>query len=321
MSKDLYIFVHLLKTGGMSFRKPLELNIDKKERLGLFIKSGVYKKDFDRRKHFMEMLEDKLSKMNDMEKNRVKFLYGHGVPYGVHSYFERPFKYIIFFRDPIKRAISFYNFYLARYLKKFKTEEDVDDYDTNLLVNGKIPEFYDWVKEKYGSTEAKTETMYQHLKIMGFIEGTSESDIKNMLDKFYFVGIVEHLDTDINYLCGEFGFNKFLVKQNISKKFVKDIKDKETLRLLKEKNKNDIKLYKYAVKKREKFVKSNKNYYKLARKAQIKKKILLPFTQVIFDPKGTLIELSSYLKRKSRLYEKLFDFIRGYEPLDDVRKK
>lgn len=65
-------------------------------------------------------------------------------------------------------------------------------------------------------------------------------------------------------------------------------------------------------KKREEYIKNHSNYYSIVKTIIRKRKVLLPFTQLLFDPKGTLIELSAYLRRKSKLYEKYFDIVRGY---------
>lgn len=310
MQDYLYIFPHIPKTGGSSFRKHLEKNIPKNERVLFEFKDLRYGKRVKKRKKLVrKRAEKEISKLSDRKKAQIKFVYGHGACYGVHKHFDKPARYITFLREPNKRALSLYNFIVSNYKRDSLKGITRDNYEKQLLVDGKIPSFQKWVEVKYGVKGMGVDTATQLFEDLGYL--SKGDSVKSFLDIFYFIGITKGLTTDLEFLYQELGFNKFFVRQNITKKTKKAIGNKKTRQVLEEKNKKDYKLYKKALEKNSAFRK-DKNYFKKAERTRIKKFFLLPLTQIVFDPKGTLIDLSAFLRRKSKIYEKTFDYLRGY---------
>lgn len=312
MDKYLYIFIHIPKTGGSSFRKHIEKNIGESERLLFEYKDLRYgKKVKSRKKETRKRASEKIASLTKGQRKKIKVIYGHSVPYGIHEYFERPSRYIVFIREPNKRTLSLYNFILFNYKRDTKKGVKRVDYKYQLLVDGKIPDFAEWVDRKYGVRGKGVDTTFQLLKDLGYV--ASIKSIGKQMDKFWFVGLTKNLNKDLLFLYETMGFNKFFVRQNITKKEIGSIRKKELRSKLAEKNNKDYKIYEGSLRSNQKFKEKAKDYESKVKKAKVKRGILLPFTQVLFDPKGSLIDLSGLLRRKSRFYEKTFDYVRGYK--------
>lgn len=310
--KYLYIFHHLEKNGGSSFRKQFEKNISRDNLLKLDSYKPVFE-DGNTKKAFFKVQSSKIARLSIKRKNKIWFIYGPFVAYGIHKHFDKEARYIMFVRNPQKRAMSWYNYLVGRYKRDVAKGIKRELYQKQLLVNGRVPTFKKWLSKKYAKKDTGIETMDQHLKRWGYLDGKDLNGIRKMLDKFFFIGITGELSSDLRYLSTQLGFNKFFIKRNVSKKLVTDVRDSKTRKILKQKNKVDELIFNEALKKRRGFIKKHKDYWKKVRIGKIKRALFLPITQVIFDFKGLLIQFSAFLRRKSSLYEKYFDTIRGYK--------
>ena len=112
---SLYIFFHIPKCAGSTFRYHLEHNLRKGEFVSLY--EGEY---FDvtemSYKYFTpgkrrEEIDSYFSRLTDEQKDTIKILYGHQVYYGIHRFFPgREARYITFVRHHAAREVSMYNF-------------------------------------------------------------------------------------------------------------------------------------------------------------------------------------------------------------------
>lgn len=99
-SNDLFVFVHIPKTAGMTFRKILDRQ---------FTPARIYKIGPD----FQGSI-DRLKALPEEQKARITCISGH-VPYGIHhSFGARPVHYLSFVRDPVDRAVSEYFYFRKR---------------------------------------------------------------------------------------------------------------------------------------------------------------------------------------------------------------
>ena len=310
MGKYLYIFLHIPKTGGSTFRKHIEKNFSEEERLLIAYHELRFNKKAPTKSDFTKAFKKDFSKLSPRRKEKIKIIYGHEIPYGVHEFFQKPSRYIIFVRNPLKRALSLYNFFRTRYERETTSGRKRRHYKYQLLVGGKIPNFEKWLDTKFGISGSGVETTQQHLKSLGYLKGLKTKNVKRMFEKFYFVGITQNLDRDMNYLFDEMSINRFFVRQNVSTKYVKKPSMKE-LKIIKEKTEISSYIFEEAKKQRKNFINEHSEYFKKTKITAIKRILILPFTQVIFDFKGTLISISDFIKRNSKLYAKYWPILRS----------
>lgn len=292
MSKKdyVYAFYHIPKSAGSTFRyhilkylKPDERLYLGAEDLGLWSDKGANPEDLQ------NAVDKKIKLLSKKERSKVKVVFGHEVTYGLQKYFSRPMRYFTFFRDPIKRTVSRYNHYRQEYFDFKKKGKDLSEHEKVFLVNGRVPEFTEWLDKKYNKKGGNSIfAMYKRLWLNGFLQDKDNIDAKRLLKKFWFVGLVNNFDEESLYLYNKIGIKAFFINQNISNKHFKlsenpDLKEKIIAR-----NKRDIMIYKSAKIYHDKTLSKLNDYEQILKSMKIKKKLLLPFTQAYYAPKDTL---------------------------------
>jgi hypothetical protein len=95
MKKELFVFIHVPKTAGITLRSIFyrQYNNDEIYRIHW---------SFDKNNPFAEFLN-----LSSEKQNKIKIIYGH-IPFGIHEYIQKPVYYFTLLRDPIERIISHY---------------------------------------------------------------------------------------------------------------------------------------------------------------------------------------------------------------------
>lgn len=308
MKQPLYIFLHIPKSGGTTIRKHIQKNFSPQEAV-LFERQDLrFSKKTSKYSVYMKEAQDYFGALDQKALEEIQIIYGHEVPYGIHTLFDRPCRYITVFREPISRTISHYNFFLTRYNKEDDIKKNQKPYPSILLVNNKVPSFTEWIEKVYA--HLTVETMSQLLELLGYMNGNHEKAIQEAVNRFYFIGLTDRLDEDAAFIYDLLGIKTYFINQNISQKHASEFEIQKAMPLLKQKNKSDLILYKATQKHGETFRLNHPEFDTVVRKVQSRKKFLLPFSQLLLDSYETLYRVSSYIKERVPLYGKLLTLVR-----------
>ena len=226
--KAIACFYHLPKTGGSTLTATIRNNINDNEYL-------IFNQELG---DFSFALYKRMG-----QKELIKYASGHRLTKEFVNYNKsiRKVKSIILIREPAEQIVSSYN------------------HDMNYKFSVKIP-FYIWYNF-FTVRNPQTSNILRRY-IGRFLESINinrkkYNNVVNELKDFYYVGVTEHLSKDLKYIMDSICVSDFKeVNKNVS-----GIKHKKFLYLdqnLKEKlnneNKYDMKLYEYALKRRNKFI-------------------------------------------------------------------
>lgn len=270
----LYIFVHIPKTGGTTLVKTISKNLKKENVLNIS----------------SEKIYNEVRNIPRYRREKIKFIHGHFVKFGIHKYFKRPYRYITIFRNPQTRIVSIYNYFKTLYLKP--KDEQLDKRLSKIFtIKGKVPNFDKWYKRFFtkGSQDIAFQNIYELLVRLQFINKhhkTKNQYVKD-LDKFYFIAINKHYNKDSAFIYSLFNTRKYFINENVSTKFVDYKKYQKNI---KKDNAHAYKVFLAGKDRRRNFYKNNRHLEKKILIQRIRRSVFLPFTQVIFEP-GRLFSL------------------------------
>lgn len=165
------------------------------------------------------------------------------------------------------------------------------------LTKGKSTNFKAWYLNKFEKNDYDMALIntYQFLTRLGYVRKSSK-DLKNLrqdLKKFYFIGISKNFKFDSLFIYHLLGVKKYFFPENISDKKVK-INENSTLgNKIKSDNPISKKIFDAALFLNRRFVSDNSDYQTIVKKESLKKAILMPITQLIFEPGLILQRLRS----------------------------
>lgn len=221
-SKYIWIFLHLPKTGGTTFLSHLEKNLKYDEE---FVHIGNWGDEYRNKNNKTPFEQRSLE-----EREKAIVLGGHSTYYGIHELVPNKIpRYFIFLREPGSWMVSSYNYQLALTPDLKKSFEEFCDWYFNyntrfaqiflrskrirkLDYDGKLYIFRERFK-RY-SKRIGFFFIYQYLYEKGNI--FQYYRMKKLLNKCYYVGIVEKLNEDIKFLCNEIGISNDFSSVNVT---------------------------------------------------------------------------------------------------------
>lgn len=262
---DLFIFIHIPKCAGTTLRENILLNHHAKHVLAVY---KLFNPEFKDKKG----IENFISIWSEERRDEIKIIIGHNVYYGIHQLFpNRNPKYITVFRNPAKRIISLYN-WLRTNLERGIMVGSLD----RVRHNNEIIQFgLNWyTSNKDTLQDMMSLFLYKHFYNICLSEGITDNDLEQIyliLDKFYFIGIVENKN-DMDFIYHILNLRKFCGNVNISTKYAIPNEYEETLMEIEKNNQIDMKLYNYAIERNEELKTSFNNFELNVNKLQLKKK-------------------------------------------------
>lgn len=290
MNNPIYIHCHIPKTAGAT----LNLNICHSLRKYRALATGSCFRDhyfnchtkkyefFDGTK---ESFQRYVNSLSPQQKKKIVYLYGHDSYYGIHKSFLSEPRYFAFFRDPVKRAFSFYNFHIT-YLnnlaqhKLFGKLWTPQHYWYEALFSevfyekGKRKSFEEWASLLCENKYPFIKTMNNFLIDLGYTHQTKEG-LEVNLDKFFFVGLTETFAEDSLFLYDQLGVNYFFSEKNDSTSVVTPASvGVKVIKKLEKLLEADIDLYQRALAKNQKFKQQSASFSRVVQRMRKKQKIL-----------------------------------------------
>ena len=222
--KDLFIHLHIPKTGGTTLRDIIQRQY-RSEKILMIPK--------------LEESENILKEVSTSQINQLKLIQGH-LKYGIHNHFHRRAKYFAIIRDPINRVLSTYYYVLSQKnnpqnLSTSNNQMTIYDYVQSgvnpFLINGQTQ----LISGKTGDID---NPIIQSEELFSLAKENIEND-------FLFLGITEMFDETILILKNMLGWHMpyYSIANRTKKKPNYDAVNPTIISFIKEHNQLDIKLY------------------------------------------------------------------------------
>jgi hypothetical protein len=222
--KDLFIHLHIPKTGGTTLRDIIQRQY-RAEKILLIPK--------------LEESENILKEVSTSQINQLKLIQGH-LKYGIHNHFHRRAKYFSIIRDPINRVLSTYYYVLSQ-----------KNNPQNLSTSNNQMTIYDFVQSGVNPFLINGQTKLISGKTGNIDNPIIESEElfslakENIENDFLFLGITEMFDETILILKNMLGWHMpyYSIANRTKKKPNYDAVNPTIISFIKEHNQLDIKLY------------------------------------------------------------------------------
>ena len=223
--KDLFIHLHIPKTGGTTLRDIIQRQY-RAEKILMIPK--------------LEESENILKEVSTSQINQLKLIQGH-LKYGIHNHFHRRAKYFAIIRDPINRVLSTYYYVLSQ-----------KNNPQNLSTANNQMTIYDFVQSGVNPFLINGQTKLISGKTGNIDNPIIESEElfslakENIENDFLFLGITEMFDETILILKNMLGWHMpyYSIANRTKKKPNYDEDNPTIISFIKEPNQHDILLYK-----------------------------------------------------------------------------
>lgn len=226
--EQYYFFVHIPKTAGSSFRSMLYQQ---------FQQDLIYPNlnDIKNNNGLYPLQKDVLNLMSG-GSHQFQFLMGH-YPFSIGKSLPKKPKYIVFLRDPVKRAIS-HLYHLKRHGKEEFKKASL--YEIAQAANWQINN----LQVRYmGDKNFQPGKLYAENTVLGT---KALKQAKKNIDKCHFVGLTEDFSNSVKRLEKMFDWNLGkTLKQNVAPRRHRKV-PKDLYEEIKALNQLDIELYEYA---------------------------------------------------------------------------
>ena len=224
--KDLFIHLHIPKTGGTTLRDIIQRQYRAKKILMI---------------PKLEESENILKEISTSQINQLKLIQGH-LKYGIHNHFHRSTKYFTIIRDPINRVLSTYYYVLSQ-----------KNNPQNLSTSNNQMTIYDFVQSGVNPFLINGQTQLISGKTGNIDNPIIESEElfslakENIENDFLFLGITEMFDETILILKNMLGWHMpyYSIANRTKKKPNYDAVNPTIISFIKEHNQLDIKLYNF----------------------------------------------------------------------------
>lgn len=227
------IFLHIGKTAGSTMRRILQHQFPSRQVLDLTQKIPDPKYRLRR-----EGMPDLFGALPEAERARPRLIMAHTI-YGLHEHVPRPSTYVTLLRDPVKLVISLYHFILRRPAHRIYDEVAGADLSLEEFIRNGV------------SLEADNSQVRaiagDHSVPYGEVDEAMLDAAKDHIEeRFRWVGFVERFDEGLVTLQRTFGWsNTYYIPVNVASGS-RQPPDPDVLDLIKERNRFDIELYRWA---------------------------------------------------------------------------
>jgi hypothetical protein len=232
---ELFLFVHMPKTGGQSLR-------------------NFFMKHLTLHREFIHLGPRGLKEAHDLgllpyeqrpheERALAKVILGHYVHKDTHKLVPGKIpRHIVFLREPADALLSYYNYQMS--LKRLNNQPAVE-----------FDQWYDSTKSDNMMTRWLY-TQFMQERDPGQLKRSILDQVLEVLQDFWFVGCTEHLDRDAPVLLKRIGIEGSLERANVAGIHFDKLKtlDASLRRRLHHDNPIDVELYEYGKKRLEESV-------------------------------------------------------------------
>lgn len=228
---DLFVFTHIPKTAGTTFKRLLErqFRASQMPKIGPDYQASV----------------DQIKSLSTQDKDRVRCLSGH-LPFGIHQYFpKKTLHYVGFVRDPIDRAVSEYFFFSRQPqlmpllgLDAGTTMSPQEFWEHQSSIG--MMDFQARVLSGYDNMVESVMPPYKPMPVEN-----ADSIIRGIVDSFAMLGTVEQFDESLVLMKQKFGWrNICYIRRNVTPVSQKKLQlRKEVSEQISSLNPIDCKLY------------------------------------------------------------------------------
>lgn len=229
-NKRTLIFQHLHRTGGTTVFSVMRRYFD-----------GDAMHRIDKIMSNEKRSVERFLSFSQNERDNIKLLYGH-LPFGLHIHFSHPCDYITIVRDPIERVLSEYARLMSwRDLSHIKNSEKARGMSLKDFINSNFA-----ATNNYQTRVISKNWTDQYEEVSPIGEDELAEAKQNLKKYFIGVGVTDRLDEAIVVFAKMFGWkNPYYFEKKYSTNRDGAV-PRECREAMKEKNKLDMELYRFA---------------------------------------------------------------------------